>query len=169
MKMDENGDSLWTRKYVYPVSEMNLHQFKDIKETTDGGFILCGESIDIEDNVEIPQQSWLLKLDDHGCLIPGCYTATEEVENGQLPFKVSIYPNPTTDYLNIYQYFSEAEVWQNGQYRIVDSQGRVVEQFAIEQNDVTMVVSVWEWAKGVYFLQLVVDNEVVTTEKFIIN
>ncbi|MFT6359856.1 MAG: hypothetical protein ACJAYJ_004091 [Saprospiraceae bacterium] len=169
MKMDANGDSLWTRKYIYPVSEMNIHRFNDIKETPDGGFILCGESLDIEDNVEIPQQSWLLKLDDHGCLIPGCYTATEEVENGQLPFKISIYPNPTTDYLNIYHYFSEAEVWQNGQYRILDSQGRIVEQFAVGQNDVTMVVPVWEWAKGIYFLQLVVADGVVKTEKFIKN
>ena len=113
MKFNENGDTIWSRKYIYPVSQKNYHQFYDIKETADGGFILCGVSLDIEDNVEIPQQSWLLKLDEHGCLIPGCYTATEEVENGQLPFKVSIYPNPTTDYLNIYQYFSEAEVWQN--------------------------------------------------------
>jgi hypothetical protein len=169
MKFNENGDTIWSRKYIYPISQKNYHRFNDIKETPDGGFILCGESLDIEDNVEIPQQSWLLKLDDHGCLIPGCYTATEEVENGQLPFKVSIYPNPTTDYLNIYHYFSEAEVWQNGQYRILDSQGRIVEQFAVGQNDVTMVVPVWEWAKGIYFLQLVVADGVVKTEKFIKN
>ncbi|MFT5912391.1 MAG: hypothetical protein ACI9XO_003926, partial [Paraglaciecola sp.] len=74
-----------------------------------------------------------------------------------------------TDYLNIYHYFSEAEVWQNGQYRILDSQGRIVEQFAVGQNDVTMVVPVWEWAKGIYFLQLVVADGVVKTEKFIKN
>jgi hypothetical protein len=168
MKMDLAGDTLWSRRYVYPISQNSRHQFFDIKETPDGGFILCGESINAEDNVEIPQQSWLLKLDDHGCLLPGCYTATEEVENGQLPFKISIYPNPTTDYLNIYHYFSEADFWQNGQYRIVDSQGREVAAFPIGQNDVTMVVPVWEWAKGVYFLQLVVADGVVKTEKFVV-
>jgi hypothetical protein len=168
MKFNEHGDTLWSRRYIHPMSQKTRHRIDDIKETADGGFILCGESFNSENNVEIPQQSWLLKLDDHGCLIPGCYTATEEVENGQLPFKVSIYPNPTTDYLNIYHYFSEADFWQNGQYRIVDSQGREVAAFPIGQNDVTMVVPVWEWAKGVYFLQLVVADGVVKTEKFVV-
>jgi hypothetical protein len=43
-----------------------------------------------------------------------------------------------------------------------------VATFPVGQNDVTMVVPVWEWVKGVYFLQLVVDEGVVKTEKFVI-
>lgn len=116
----------------------------------------------IDNEIEYHQGFEFLGIDS--CFQDIINDVQEEIAGVQ----ISVSPNPTTDYLNIYQYFSEAEVWQKGQYRIVDSQGRVVEQFEVEQNDVTMVVPVWEWAKGVYFLQLVVDNEVVTTEKFVV-
>ncbi|MFT4762781.1 MAG: hypothetical protein ACI9LN_004769 [Saprospiraceae bacterium] len=168
MKMNGEGDTLWTRKYVYPVSQMNIHKIYDIKETTDGGFILCGESLDIEDDVEIPQQSWLLKLDEHGCLVPDCYTDIEELEKSQLPFKMTIYPNPTTDYLNIYQYFDPIIIPRESRYRIVDNQGRMVANFPLGESDVTMVIPVWGWTKGAYFVQLAVNEIVVKTEKFIV-
>ena len=98
-----------------------------------------------------------------------CFINTSTDAANKESFQLNISPNPTTGFLNIYHQFNETKIWQNGQYRIVDSQGRVVEQFAVGQNDVTMVVPVWEWAKGVYFLQLVVKNEVVRTEKFVVN
>ena len=97
-----------------------------------------------------------------------CFIINSTENTNKRSFEIHISPNPTTDYLNIYQYFKDAEIWQNGQYRILDSQGREVATFPVGQNDVTMVVPVWEWVKGVYFLQLVVDEGVVKTEKFVI-
>ena len=43
-----------------------------------------------------------------------------------------------------------------------------IEEFAVGQNDITMVVPVWNWPKGVYFLQFLVAGEMVRGEKFIV-
>jgi hypothetical protein len=81
---------------------------------------------------------------------------------------MTIYPNPTTDYLNIYQYFDPIIIPRESRYRIVDNQGRMVANFPLGESDVTMVIPVWGWTKGAYFVQLAVNEIVVKTEKFIV-
>ncbi|WP_156039650.1 hypothetical protein, partial [Aureispira sp. CCB-QB1] len=105
VKLSPQGDSIWSRDYEYLSTANARHTVYDAERTPDGGFLVCGEANGVDtipSNPIIFQQGWLIKLDDQGCLVPGCHTTT-----GVLPLEqggaisLLLYPNPTTDYLNV--------------------------------------------------------------------
>jgi regulation of enolase protein 1 (concanavalin A-like superfamily) len=57
IKTDNNGDSLWTKTF----GGINNDQGWDIKQTTDGGFIISGETIK-----SFYPDIWLIKTDNNG-------------------------------------------------------------------------------------------------------
>lgn len=168
-KVSNDGQLLWARRYVGIDSDEPTHQVYDLKETTDGGFIIVGESRDGTGDTYPKQQAWLLKLDQYGCLVPGCHLLDDVGEEFERPIQLSVYPNPTTDYLN-FQLRSN-EFLKNGTFRIINADGKVIKSIQVDVRiEDTFVLPVWEWATGVYFLQyLDGDREIVVSEKFIKN
>ncbi|MBX2926586.1 MAG: T9SS type A sorting domain-containing protein [Saprospiraceae bacterium] len=166
-KVSPDGDSLWTRQYV-GIDQLNNRQaIYDLKETSDGGFILCGESRNPSPAPgEIVQQAWLLKLDQYGCLVPGCHitTSTEESEPERL--RLALYPNPAAEYLNFYLR-APAGVGSEVSFRIFDAGGRLLREFPHASPDATYVIEVWDWPAGMYVLQCVSGGRVLAAEKFI--
>jgi hypothetical protein len=162
-KISHNGDSIWTREYEGITSASSSQLIFDLKETPDGGFVLCGESLDwLADS--IPQQAWLLKLDQHGCLVPGCHIIGTASET-QPEIKLEIYPNPTTDYLNFY--LRTPKALKSADFRIVSAEGKVMKTFSSDNPDATFMLPVWDWAAGVYFLQYLEEGVVVCSEQFV--
>ncbi len=163
VKVSPEGDSLWARSYVGIETANSRHQVIDLKETNDGGLILCGESRNPYAN-SIPQQAWLLKLDAFGCLVPGCQI-TSILEESAEQIRLDIFPNPTTDYLNIY--FKARQDAKIATFRVVDAQGRIMKTFHSERSDVTFLLPVWEWSSGIYFLQYLENEKIKSIQKFI--
>ena len=163
-KVSPEGDSLWTREYIGVECDNPRHQILDLKETPDGGFILCGESKDL-DATNLRQQAWLLKLDQHGCLVPGCYTATEDTQGEEPTIRLAIYPNPTSDYLNFY--LRTPRPAKQASFRIINMEGKLMQSFKSDRPAATFIVPVQEWAAGVYFLQYLEEGVVRASEKFI--
>ena len=64
MKVDENGDSIWA--HIYQKSNYaDVGEY--VEETSDGGFIVVGKSIDYDYEEEVDKSSlWLLKTDAKG-------------------------------------------------------------------------------------------------------
>ena len=166
-KVSNSGDSIWTRTYIYTADTPSDHKIYDLKETPDGGYILCGESRDLASGAVIPQQAWLLKLDEYGCLVPGCYTATEEPGGGEPAISLAIFPNPASDYLNFY--LRTPRPVREAGFRIVSAGGRLMKAFQSDRPGATYIVPVWDWAAGVYFLQYVEEGVVRVSEKFIVS
>lgn len=165
-KISQDGDSVWTRRYAFLDNTLMANSIYDMKQTPDGGLIICGESLDYSDGATFPQQGWLLKLDEHGCLVPGCHLsdATEEQAPKTEP-NITIYPIPTTDYLNFY---INAPTSLKGKFiRIIDTAGRMKMEFKADSFNSTFIVPVWDWASGTYWAQLVSGNKIVSTEVFI--
>ncbi|MCU0345684.1 MAG: T9SS type A sorting domain-containing protein [Saprospiraceae bacterium] len=166
-KVSPSGDSIWIRKYAVLTERESEHKVYDVKETPDGGIILCGETLDWGSDATYPQQGWLLKLDWHGCLVPGCHL-TDATTEGQAPeVKLAIYPNPTTDYLNFYVASPLPPPKEGALFRIIGSDGRLVKEFEAANLDATFIVPVWDLADGVYWLQYVHGKQVVHSEKFV--
>lgn len=166
-KVSPDGQPVWTRAYVGIDNDKPRHSVYDLKETPDGGLILCGESKDGTGDTYPSQQGWLLKLDEHGCLIPGCHL-TDATGEADLPeLELAIYPNPTSDYLN----FQLRSVQNAGDasFRILNAQGQLVEQFENHAPSATYIVPVWDWTPGIYFLQYLEGGEVRTSEKFVVS
>ncbi|MEZ4930740.1 MAG: T9SS type A sorting domain-containing protein [Saprospiraceae bacterium] len=167
-KISYNGDIIWTRQHVYLDDGEDEHKIFDLKETNDGGFIVCGEAKDWASNSIYRQQAWLLKLDGYGCLVPDCQLLDNVVENYVTPIQLVIYPNPASDYLNFQ--LRNNKLLSNGQFRILDSNGRFIKSFPANSTvGDTFVIPVSDWATGIYFLQFLDLNEhIVAFEKFIV-
>lgn len=169
-KISPQGDSIWTRQYVGIDNFNNRHFIHGLKETSDGGFILCGESRNFGTLVpgEVRQQAWLLKLDQHGCLVPGCHiTTSAEAPPEPQRLRMAIYPNPTADYLNFYLHAPAAAAAQELSFRIYNYEGRLMREFRHAVPDATYIVEVWDWPAGTYVLQCLSGGRVLGVEQFV--
>ncbi len=165
VKASPEGDSLWSRKYHFLEAVQDLHYLYDVKETSDGGFIMVGQAKELNAPA-YPQQAWLIKVDQHGCLVPGCHLINDLEETADEDFKLVLYPNPVSDYLNIY--YQAKSLPQNGHFTILNAEGKVVKAFAATQNDVTQILPVYDWPKGVYFLQYWEGSQLQGSRQFVV-
>ena len=79
---------------------------------------------------------------------------------------IQLYPNPTTDFLNIY--FKNPNQSKDGVFQLIDLQGRVVVAFDADKNDTTYLVSLEKYASGIYLLQYVENGIPISTQQVII-
>jgi len=100
-KFDEQGNTIWSRFYSHysGLPPGYPQQFKDVKQTSDGGFILTGVTEGIAP--PNPQRLWLLKLDSVGCLVPGCNTVGVEEFETQLQSALQLSPNPASERVQV--------------------------------------------------------------------
>lgn len=169
VKMTPNGQIIWDRLYEYLTNRYDQHIINDAAVTPDGGFIACGEVRAASASTPgASQQGWLLKLDEYGCLVPGCQLAA-----GVLPLSATgaaielrLFPNPTTQFLNVYhdgEASGEAVI-----FRIVNIQGQEVQQYATQSGShKTYMLGVEELPVGVYVLTMYLDGELVGSEQFV--
>ena len=95
-KFNANGDSLWSRGYVvYTYWGGSENMPYDIDPTSDGGFVICGET-EQGSNDPTPglQTMFLIKTDSLGCVVPGCHLVGVEEYAIDLQQHLSIWPNP---------------------------------------------------------------------------
>ena len=107
IKYRPNGERAWARKYSHQNDSL-LGYIYDMKQTPDGGYVLCGESDDSYHRYgNTTQQAWVIKVDSNGCMGPtDPQCLTEGVPGVARGVAVSVYPNPVgstltfaTDYL----------------------------------------------------------------------
>ncbi|VXA95174.1 conserved exported hypothetical protein [Flavobacterium sp. 9AF] len=77
---------------------------------------------------------------------------------------VAIYPNPTTDVLNLS--IKETQ-FSNLSYQLVDFNGRVLVNSLINNQDTTIIMN--DYQKAIYMLNVVENNKIIKTFKIIKN
>ncbi|GJM34658.1 MAG: hypothetical protein DHS20C18_36590 [Saprospiraceae bacterium] len=169
VKVSPEGELLWQRLIIHPdlPTFLELHEINDVAETQDGGFIMVGRSADWTGTEAVPSQGWLLKVDEYGCLVPGCHLVSgeEEVVDNPQP-KLLLYPNPVQDVLNVY--LGPGALPEHATLRIIDVQGKVHQQRRAQMADATYLMIVEELSVGTYFLQLVDQGgRVLGVEQFV--
>ena len=160
VKFEANtGEVLWERYYRYVVSPFDKHRVYDCKATPDGGLIFCGEATDSYTGNDWPyenpiQRAWVCKLDECGCLVPGCdpsctYTTIDELEEkGNKTFIVGPNPLRTGESLNIYLF----ENPKNASFKLFDLNGREIDQFIPENGNTTYIWNPKIASPGMYVL-----------------
>ncbi|MFO0361568.1 MAG: T9SS type A sorting domain-containing protein [Flavobacteriales bacterium] len=159
LKIDPDGNEIWYRKYAQ--TEDNWCFFYDVIQTNDGGYFLTGS---LFPEIDLSQDIWGLKLDDMGCLVPGCDTLVHVPER-DASWGVSIYPNPTSQFVNVYLSASSKQQLSTVSLELVDMQGRLVRQFAPHLTDTTYMMDVEDLPAGIYVLNVFADGAVVKSEK----
>ena len=135
-KIDNNRDSVWFRAYVYfePLENSwgnGWHYLNSFKETSDGGFVAVGYIQQRGNNPNpLLDSPWIVKVDEYGCIEPGCHLVNvEEIVIG-LENTMSAFPNPASDHVTIQFTHPEGssldDLLQNGELIFFDTQGREV-------------------------------------------
>ena len=165
VKFSPDGERIWSRKYHYLEDSLNttIHQVYDMERTSDGGYIMVGQAKHF--NQPISQQAWIIKVDEYGCLVPGCQII-DAVENPRSNFRLQIFPNPTSEQLNIY--FSTKDFSSGEKFRLISLEGKVVKTFDVTANDTTYMMSVESVPSGIYFLQYLKNGNLMKTEQVVI-
>ena len=139
-KVSPEGDSLWLRHYKYVSSPLAIHYLYDLEATPDGGYVMVGEArAGIADTLFPPpvQQGWILKVDEWGCLVPGCQldVATKDAPAGE-GMRLKVYPNPASEVL----YIHLPDAGPQGRFRLIDALGHTLREFAASPGDTTYIL-----------------------------
>jgi len=140
MRLKSDGTVIWQRKYRV-VPEFMGYYFYDMKQTSDGGYIMAGQALDEIHYYSPPyQQGWIVKVDSNGCISPTACDATDVEEVTTNINNVKVYPNPAKDNLQI----SYSNIG-NGEIAILDLTGRT-----LIKKSLTHILDIKGLASGVY-------------------
>ncbi len=173
-KVNEHGDSMWIRYYQSIPGHKygNLNSLEDVKSTPDKGYILAGVCYYYCLTPEMPkeerfQQGWLIKVDSFGCLVPGCHlgTSVETIQPDQ--FKCTIYPNPTSNTVNI---FCKHHPNRKGIFTLQEiASGKVLEQWTHNIDEITYILDVEHLSLGVYVISYFENGKIIWSDKLVKN
>ncbi len=153
--MNSKGKILWHR--FYTGSHLNYHDTNKFEgtplATSDGGYIATGYAHTTTGR-PYNQNSWVLKVDSLGCVVPGCdediITDVEELDHE--PSEITAFPNPTTDQLTIELTRAEPILG----YKLLTASGSVVMdmQFTDPQSDYQLQMDLSSYPQGLYRVAL---------------
>jgi hypothetical protein len=148
VKMNSNGDSLWTNTFGGSIY-YGIGCF--VQQTTDGGYIISGStSILGAGNTDFI----LIKTNDNG--IVGVHNDLSEIDSAI----IEVFPNPANDFINIK---SNTEI---NNITILNLEGR--KMFSKQLSRTTETIDIKVLNEGVYFVQLQLKDNTIVTKKFVV-
>lgn len=178
-KLDENRDSVWTRFYSSIIPDVpgvwREHIITDFKPTPDGGYVCVGwmrhnNFLTLPPMLRGTHSAFALKVDEHGCLEPGCqYVGVDEMAI-DLRGSLKAYPNPASHYLRVNLDLPE-QAAQSGAIELVmhDLNGREVYRQnhpEVRYRETTLDVSAFK--AGIYMLHCTVNGVWVDGQKVLV-
>ena len=170
LRLNADRDSLWRRTYLYyqndPVfvgEHYAKHYVRDAKITPDNGIIVAGW-IEQGANDPNPQLNtpWLFKVDEFGCLEPGCqFVNVEEITIG-LENSMTVFPNPAHLQASIRFDLSRTFSSTTTELVMIDLQGREVLRQPIQsavEDQTSISLDVQSLSSGIYLVHWV-DGDV---------
>ncbi|CAN5369779.1 hypothetical protein BH10BAC1_BH10BAC1_08410 [soil metagenome] len=156
-RIDSSGNVKWFNDYTGNFTNDSAAQnsLYDVVQTSDGGFIAVG---DVAPTDGTTQDTWVIKVDSMGCLVPGCNGTLGVTSINIDDMEFSIYPNPANDIITIETNF------KNCYFSIYDLTGKLILEEKINQNKTQ--ISLTDYSSGLYFIQLHGDNRMIS-KKFI--
>ncbi len=153
-KIDNNGNIIWSRKFVplgWNEEDFAWANIKDIKLTPYNNYIASGV---IYDNKKGVRQPWLLQIDSSGCLMPDCDINNLLHEDYCCDNnKFSFYPNPTSGILYLSCNVEELDM----EYRInlIDCMGRILKTMSQQlYKDDLYIINISEMPAGSYYIEV---------------
>jgi hypothetical protein len=141
-----------------------------MKATPDGGVIFCGEVKDfyMQQFEDFQQRGWVVKLDECGCLVPGCDSACTDIAVHELPamLPIKVYPNPASELLNIY--VGNYNLGNRAELVLFNAEGKMVSTHKVPENNTTYMTSIAELHAGNYVVQLRNEDGVIAVGNVVV-
>ncbi len=170
LKINENGDSLWMRHYIYEDefgTQMNL--FSHANTGTDNSLLLIGSN----QNVFSPtaeQSMWIMRLDSLGCDTPECNPFVGVKNPGIMKEgRIRLFPNPANEFVEI----TIPEEYKSGNFitpraRFYDLNGKLVQESIPDLEETAYRCNIHNLQPGIYFVQLIDRNCIIGSNKLLI-
>ena len=127
---------------------INWARLEDIHTTPTGEFIAVGRA----SVSPIGVQSWILKLDSEGCLIPNCGITSTHGQKTDKQSNFRFHPNPVEDKMYIQSLFTASS---KHELSIVDLNGRIVKNLSFTPSEgVQYIMDANSFPAGSYFLSI---------------
>jgi hypothetical protein len=111
------------------------------------------------------QPFWLLKLDKHGCLVPGCQHLRPDHVADELPrARLLIAPNPAGEVA--YAHWLTERPGE-AVFSLRDAQGRTLRTWKSTQPEMTFIIPLQEYSAGIYYLSVLHHGEVFEAKKLV--
>lgn len=157
MKLDANGDSLWSRFYG---SLSDYGWFWDIAPCNDGGYVMSGETYccNFTPGVGNTSSMWLVRTDSLGL-----FTGFNELVDAE-PFSIMglPYPNPANDYFEVDLTLPDTQLPDKGRKGIelllFDNNGKQIASQTIARGTSKARFELSEYAAGTYLVVLSIDG-----------
>jgi hypothetical protein len=162
IKLNQQGDSLWYRKYKF--ADDTDCFFRDVIETSDSGFAACGRTWPSEENSSI--DTWVVKTDEYGCIVPGCHIGVEEFTEKYGSFKVG--PNPVSQSENLVVFLPDVKDLSGLSFQLRNFSGQLIKSFVPDEGGTSYLLRTNGLAKGMYVLSLLKDGVQVQSEKVVV-
>ena len=165
-RADSSGNELWRRYYSTGHSITNY--LSDLHTTVDGGFIMAGFG---RHPITSDYNSWVVKVDSTGCLVPGCDVLSVQEHRIDLSDLVSISPNPAEDHIKIeLDGGINLNPGTNVDLSIVSTEGQVVNKVSTSLTKVQgCKIPVGGLPSGMYYLHFSSNDTWFAGAKFIVN
>lgn len=151
VRVDSNLNILWRKPYRIRNGKDDGYLY-DIKSCTTGGYIIAAASyLDdaIQRNGETYYLPWLLRIDDDGCLIPGCNIVNNKDQTSDLSNHLMIYPNPASNYIVLLHSTGERT-----RYQIISTEGKIMDDFYSTIEGEQIIIPINIYAPGPYFVKV---------------
>ena len=159
------GDNIWYRTYhsTHCDNQNNSDENWDFTLLPDGGYALVGFTLEIPPCPYVSQDVWLIKVDEYGCVEPGCQLIDGLTDlNIGWEQTMSLYPVPLPKGSSMHISFSPADGGQTMPYAqedtellLMDLQGKHIARRPVAaRGDSSSFMETWEieLASGNYLL-----------------
>ena len=170
-KVSLDGEKLWNRKirYLEVPDVLETHEIFDLKEMPGGGYLMGGQTIYGNEPTGPIQRGWLLRVDEEGCLVPGCHLVNTEEEAAAPALSLHLYPNPAQEYLYVLLRDAGIARRRGAALQLLDLQGRILQSHPAGRIDeVTSILPVQGLPAGAYVLRYVAEGQVLAAERVVV-
>lgn len=174
LRTNSLGDSLWMRYYHYEDSLITQGKgaFRDVVCIHDDGFIAVGAAFNSNnpnDPLVYSQDTWVVKVDSMGCLVPGCDgIGMITSQNTNYKGVLTLAPNPARSNVQVSWALPVARRSGAARLSVVSSSGAVVHTQEVDLSSSSVQLDVSNYQAGIYYVHLVHENDWVTGSKLVV-
>lgn len=172
LRTTSTGDSLWMRYYQYSDSLVTNNQglLRDVQPTADGGFIACGSLFPVPGIYS--QDVWVVKVDQYGCVEPGCHIITGmETQITNMRDVLRVWPNTlqTSGQLHVQLQLPD-HFTPRGDLRMIvtSSDGRLVKEERLSNPSTALTLQLPQLSPGLYHLHLADESRWISGVKLVV-
>jgi len=157
LKLNSNGDSLWTKTYHFGSPIYDDSQLNDILLCDDGGFM--GVGFFSSEWANVNDAAWMFKTDSNG--VVGWETPKAKGKSGN----IKVWPNPAINYVNIE--FAE-KLGQDAELKVYNTLGQVVLRKLLNEGQKKISIELDDLNSGIYLFEVLGDKKVLGVGKFVV-